>query len=253
MHHALEDILDGAHDDQDESNVHWALTYDSEAKESDTPSESYEIQDDEIPEVQKPSILQKAVIDNAANKLDMPTTPVPIYPITINEGDFEDPVPELGELGHSLSPRMNNSFQHFDPLFLPRQIFSTVKTQRTLSLATEIVSFDYNRNYRYYLCLCCPENYRHPFNSPRDLLEHTLHQHRGFVPLPLDPMRLVCPNCLKFYADNSNYGFCSNLLCSPPRRLEVNICGEFYLEGETPRMSGEDTLMAYGTYNSLFS
>ncbi|KFY94901.1 hypothetical protein V500_03026 [Pseudogymnoascus sp. VKM F-4518 (FW-2643)] len=226
-HHALEDILDGDHDEQNEADVQWALAYDSEAKASDLLSGVHQIEEDVIREEQKSSILQN--IDNAANKLDIHTTPDHIYPSTINEGDFEDSLLEPEELAQCSPPHPSNPFQSFDPPSMPRRQFSTLKTDRTYLLATEIEALGLSGPYHYYLCLCNPASCQGTFSSPRELLNHTQHYHPGFPPMAFDPMRL--------------------------REPVVNIYGEFYLPGEVSWVDDENALMgsiAYGTYSSSF-
>lgn len=252
-HHALEDILDGDHDEQHEADVQWALAYDSEAKGSDLLSGVHQIGEGVIREEQKSSILQN--IDNAANKLDIHTTPDHIYPSTINEGDFEDSLLEPEELAQCSPPHPSNPFQSFDPPSMPRRQFSTLKTDRTYLLATEIEALGPSGPYHYYLCLCNPASCQDTFSSPRELLDHTQRYHPGFPPMAFDPMRLVCLDCMTFCAERSNSGTCPNPQCSSQREPVVNIYGEFYLPGEVSWVDDENALMgsmAYGTYSSSF-
>ncbi|OBT63781.1 hypothetical protein VE03_06960 [Pseudogymnoascus sp. 23342-1-I1] len=252
-HHALEDILDGDHDEQNEADVQWALDYDSEAKGSDPLSGVHQIEEGAIREEQKSSILQN--IDNAANTLDIHTTPDSIYPSTINEVDFEDPLLEPGEAAQCSPPNPSNLFQPFDLPSTPRRQFSTLKTDRTYLLATEIEEVGPNGPYHYYMCLCNPENCEDTFSSPRELLDHTQRYHPGFPPMAFDPMRLVCLDCMTFCAERSDSGVCPNPHCSSQREPVVNIYGEFYLPGEVSWMDDGNALMgsmAYGTYSSSF-
>ena len=252
-HHALEDILDGDHDEQNESDVQWALDYDSEAKGSDPLSGFHHIEETATKEEQKSTILQN--IDNAANKLDIHTIPDSIYPSTINEFDFEDPLLEPEEVAQCSPPHPSNTFQSFNPPSMSRRQFSTVKTHRTYLLATEIEASGPNGPYRYYLCLCDPENCQGMFSSPQELLDHTCRYHPGFPPMAFDPMRLVCLACMTFCAERSNSGTCPNPQCTSQEEPVVNIYGEFYLQGEVSWMDDENALvgsMAYGTYNPSF-
>ncbi|KFY23338.1 hypothetical protein V493_05919 [Pseudogymnoascus sp. VKM F-4281 (FW-2241)] len=252
-HHALEDLLDGNHDEHNESDVQWALAYESEAKGSDAISGAYQIEEGAVKDEQKSSILQN--IDNAANTLDIHTTPDPIYPTTINEGDFDDSLLEPGELAQCDAPHSNNQFQSFGPPSVPRRLFSTLKTDRTYLLATEVEGLGPNGRYYYYLCLCNPANCQDTFSSPRELLYHTQSYHPGFPPMGVDPMRLVCPECMTFYAERLNSGTCPNPQCSSLGDPVVNIYGEFYLPGEVSWMDDQNASMGsieYETYNGSF-
>lgn len=251
-HHALEDILDGNHDEQNESDVQWALDYDSEAKGSDPLSGFHQIEEDAIKEEQKSTILEN--IDNAANKLDIHTIPDSIYPSTINEGDFEDSLLEPEEVAQCSPLHPSNPFQSFDPPSIARRRFSTIKTDRTYLLATEIEMLGPNGPYHYYMCLCDPENCQNTFSSSQQLLDHTHHCH-GFRPMAFDPMRLVCLACMTFCAERSNSGICPNPQCLSQQEPVVNIYGEFYLPDEVSWMDDENALlgpMAYGTYGPSF-
>ncbi|KFY60644.1 hypothetical protein V496_05272 [Pseudogymnoascus sp. VKM F-4515 (FW-2607)] len=252
-HHAIEDILDGDHDEQNEADVQWALEYDSEAKGFDPLSGVHQIEEGTIREEQKSSILQN--IDDAANKLGIHTTPDSIYPSTINEGDFEDSLLEPEEVAQCNPPRSSNSFQSFDLPSMSRRQFSTLRTDRTYLLATEIQVLSPNGPCHYYTCLCNPGNCQDTFSSPRELLDHTYRNHPGFQPMAFDPMRLVCVDCMTFCPEMSNSGTCPNPHCSSQQEPVVNICGEFYLPGEIPWMDGDNALvgsMAYGAYSSSF-
>ncbi|KFX87054.1 hypothetical protein V490_08603 [Pseudogymnoascus sp. VKM F-3557] len=253
-HYALEDILDGEHDEQNEADVQWALTYESEAKGAGPLSGAHPIKEEETREEQKSSILQN--INNAANTLDIHTIPENIYPSTINEGDFEDPLLEPEELARCAPPHPSDALRSFDPLSMPQQQFSTLKTGRAYSLAMEIEVMGPDRLLQYrYLCLCDPEICQGTFNSPRELLDHTGYFHPGFVPLAPDPMRLVCPDCLAFYAERSDSGNCPNMHCFSEKKPIVNIYGELYLADEVSWLGDENTLtgsMVYGTYDSSF-
>lgn len=236
-HFALRDVLDGDHDEQAESDVEWALDYHSETKGvgsssvADDKHSLYKHGDNGgMMMEENPSTAQMAVIDDAATKLDMPSTPVPIYPSTINE-DFKD---LMEEPAHGLPQYSHNtSYQYLGlhHMFPPQQTFSTTRTWRTYPLATEIVGSNSNGLCLYYRCICIPGTCQQNFPSPEELLNHAQHQH-GFRPLLPDPMRLVCPNCFEFYAENSATGMCWNIGCSSPGTLVVNICGELYLPGQ---------------------
>lgn len=228
------------------------MSYD-ETKGSDPLSRVHRIEEDAIREDQKSSILQN--IDNAANKLDIHTTPDHIYPSTIHEGDFEDSPLEPEELAQCSPPHHSNPFQSFDPLSMPRRQFSTLKTDRTYLLATEMEASGPNGRYHFYLCLCNTASCRETFSSPRELLDHTHRYHPGFPPMAFDPMRLVCLDCITFCAERSSSGTCPNPQCSSQREPVVNIYGEFYLPGEVSWMGDGNALMgpmAYGTYSSSF-
>ncbi|OBT84403.1 hypothetical protein VE02_06729 [Pseudogymnoascus sp. 03VT05] len=250
-HHALEDILDGNHDEQNESDVQWALDYDCEAKGSDPLSGFRQLEEDAIKEEQKSSILQN--IDNAANTLDIHTIPDSIYPSTINEGDFEDSLLETEEIAQCSPLHPSIPFQSFDPPSMARRQFSTIKTDRTYLLAAEIEVLGPNGPYHYYMCVCDPENCQNTFSSSQELLDHTHRCHPGFRPMAFDPMRLVCLECMTFCAERSSFGTCPNPQCLSRQEPVVNICGEFYLPDEFSWVDDESALMrtmAYGTYNS---
>lgn len=250
-HHSLEDILDGNHDEQTESDVQWALAYESEAKGSGLLSGVRHVEEDAIKGEQKSSILQN--IDNAANKLDIHTEPDQLYPSTINEGDFEDSLQEPEESAQCSPLHPTNPFQSFDAPSIPQRYFSTLKTDRTYLIATEMKELGPNGLYIYYLCRCNPEICRARFSSPQALLDHTHRKHPGFPPITIDPMRLECPDCMTFYAERSNSGTCPQ--CSSQRQPVLNIYGEFYLPGEVSLMNDENNLvgsMAYSAYNPSF-
>lgn len=250
-HHSLEDILDGNHDEQSESDVQWALAYESEAKGSGLLSGVRQIEEGAIKEEQKSSILQN--IDNAANKLNIHTKPDQLYPSTINEGDFEDSLLEPDEIAQCSPPHARNPFQSFDAPSISQRHFSTLKTDRTYLIATQMKELGPNGLHIYYLCLCYPEVCRARFSSPQELLNHTRRYHPGFPPMATDPMRLECPDCMAFYAERSNSRTCPQ--CSSQREPVLNIYGEFYLSGEVSLMNDENNLMgsmAYGAYSPSF-